>query len=82
MTSVMSMVTEEYDYVIGIDPHARTHTYAAINTRIGAREHCEAFPVNPAGMRRAITWRRRSSTGEVLVPWKGPVPTDPPSRPC
>lgn len=67
----MSMVSEKYDDVIGIDTHARTHTYAAVHTRTGAREHCEAFPVTPAGMRRAIAWLRRSSTGEVLAAVEG-----------
>ncbi|MCQ9166185.1 IS110 family transposase [Arthrobacter sp. STN4] len=67
----MTLVTEKYDYVIGIDTHARTHTYAAINTRTGAQEGCEAFPVSPAGMRRAIAWIGRSSTGEVLAAVEG-----------
>jgi transposase len=67
----MSMVTEKYEYVIGIDTHARTHTYAVINTRTGAREHCEAFPVSPAGMRRAIACIGRSSTGQVLAAVEG-----------
>ncbi|MGP4982033.1 IS110 family transposase, partial [Glutamicibacter arilaitensis] len=41
----MTIVAEKYDYVIGIDTHARTHTYAIINTWTGARERCLAFPV-------------------------------------
>ena len=52
----MTMVTEKYAYVIGSDTHTRTHTYAIINTRTGAGERCEAFPVSPAGMRRASAW--------------------------
>lgn len=69
--TVVTMVTEEYEYVVGIDTHARTHTYAIINTRTGARERCEAFPVSPAGMRRAITWIGRNTTGEVLAAVEG-----------
>lgn len=65
------MVTEKYEYVIGIDTHARTHTYAIVNTRTGARERCEALPVRLAGMRRAIAWMRRSSAGEVLAAVEG-----------
>lgn len=67
----MTMVTEKYAYVIGIDTHARTHTYAVVNTRTGTREHCEAFPVNTAGMRRAIAWIGRCATGEVLAAVEG-----------
>lgn len=33
----MTIVAEAYDYVIGIDTHTRTHTYAIINTAAGAR---------------------------------------------
>ena len=40
----MTIVAEKYDYVIGIDTHARTHTYAIISTRTGARQGCQAFP--------------------------------------
>lgn len=67
----MTMVTEKYAYVIGIDTHARTHTYAVVNTRTGTREHCEAFPVNTAGMRRAIAWIGRCATGEVFAAVEG-----------
>lgn len=67
----MTMVTEKYEYVIGIDTHARTHTYAIINTRTGARERCEAFPVSLSGMKRAISWIGRNTTGEVLAAVEG-----------
>ena len=42
----MTIVAEKYDYVIGIDTHALTHTYAIIDTRTGSRTGCEAFPVS------------------------------------
>lgn len=67
----MTMVREKYAYVIGIDTHSRTHTYAIINTNTGARERCEAFPVTPAGMRRAIAWIGRNTIGEVLAAVEG-----------
>lgn len=33
----MTIVAEKYAYVIGIDTHARTHTYAIVATATGAR---------------------------------------------
>ncbi|MGP5155085.1 IS110 family transposase [Glutamicibacter ardleyensis] len=67
----MTIVAEKYAYVIGIDTHSRTHTYAIINTTTGARAGCEACPVTKPGMNRAIDWIRRSTTGEILAAIEG-----------
>lgn len=67
----MTIVAEKYDYVIGIDTHARTHTYAIISTRSGARKCCQAFPVTTSGMNRAIAWIRRNTHGEILSAVEG-----------
>lgn len=63
----MTIVAEACDYVIGIDTHSRTHTYAIINTATGARTGCEAFPVKSNGINRAIAWIRRNSHGNTLA---------------
>lgn len=52
----MTIVAEKYDYVIGIGRHARTHTYAIVNTRTGTRGDCQTFPSSPTGMNRALAW--------------------------
>lgn len=62
----MTFVAEEYDFVIGIDTHGRTHTYAIIKTRTGARTACESFPVTEAGMHRAIAWIQHNTVHRVL----------------
>ena len=67
----MTIVAEKYDYVIGIDTHARTHTYAIINTCTGAREDCQAFPTSPAGMNRALAWITKRTTGDLLAAVEG-----------
>ena len=67
----MTIVAEKYAYVIGVDTHARTHTYAIINTTTGARAGCEAFPVTAAGMKRAFAWIGRNTTGPILVAVEG-----------
>lgn len=67
----MTLVAEKYDYVIGIDTHAQTHTYAIINTRTGARERCQPFPVTTPGMNRAVAWIQRNVHGETIAAVEG-----------
>lgn len=67
----MTIVAEKYAYVIGVDTHARTHTYAIINTTTGARQGCAAFPVTDAGMKRAFAWIGRNTTGAILAAVEG-----------
>ena len=67
----MTIVSEKYAHVIGVDTHARTHTYAIVSTTTGARAGSEAFPVTSAGMKRAIAWIRRGTSGQVLASVEG-----------
>ncbi|HJF14794.1 MAG TPA: IS110 family transposase [Enteractinococcus helveticum] len=67
----MTLVAEYYDYVVGIDTHARTHTYAIVNTRTGARDGCQTFPVSAAGIHRAIAWIQRNTSGAILAAVEG-----------
>lgn len=67
----MTIVAEKYAHVIGVDTHARTHTYAIINTTTGARTGCQVFPVTTSGMNRAIAWIRRNTTAPILAAIEG-----------
>jgi len=67
----MTIVSEKYAHVIGVDTHARTHTYAIVSTTTGARAGSEAFPVTSAGMKRAIAWIRRGTSGHGLASVEG-----------
>lgn len=67
----MTIVVEKYDYVIGIDTHARTHTYAIINTRTGSREACQTFPVSAPGMNGAVAWIQRNTEGRCIAAVEG-----------
>ncbi len=67
----MTIVAEKYRYVIGIDTHAQTHTYAIIESRTGACQSCQAFPVSAAGIKRAIAWIQRYTSGEILAGVEG-----------
>lgn len=67
----MTIVAESYDYVIGVDTHARSHTYALTDTTTGACTATEAFPTTAAGIQRAIAWIIRNTTGRVLAAVEG-----------
>jgi len=67
----MITVSEKYAHVIGVDTHARTHTYTIVSTTTGARAGCEAFPVTSAGMKSAIAWIRLCTSGQVLASVEG-----------
>ena len=55
----MSIVAEHFAFVVGVDTHARSNTYAIITTRTGARLDAAAFPTSPAGIARALSWMMR-----------------------
>lgn len=67
----MSMVANDYDYVVGVDTHARTHTYTVVETRTGAVIDTASFPVSGPGLTRAIAWIRRRTSGIVLAAIEG-----------
>jgi len=68
----MTIVAEKYEYVIGVDTHARTHTFAIMQSATGKIQQTQAFPVTEAGMRRALGWvRRRTSDREFLAAVEG-----------
>lgn len=67
----MSIVADLFDFVVGVDTHAATHTIAVVDARTGAERHRSTFPTSPAGLARALTWIRRRSAGRVLVVVEG-----------
>lgn len=60
----MAIIAEEFEFVVGVDTHARTHTYTAVHASTGAVVDTAAFPTTSAGMNRAITWIRGRTGGE------------------
>jgi hypothetical protein len=46
----MTIVAEEYGYVFGVDTHARTHTYAIVDTSTGVCTATESFPTTAAAI--------------------------------
>lgn len=65
---MMSTVAHFYPFVIGVDTHARTHTYAVLAAN-GAHLGTEAFPNTHAGRTRAIAWASRRTGGDLEALW-------------
>lgn len=60
----MAIIAEEFEFVVGVDTHARTHTFTAVHAATGAVVDTAAFPATSAGMDRAVNWVRRRTGGE------------------
>ena len=67
----MNLVADTYEYVIGVDTHVKTHTYAVVAATTGVLIDTETFPTTAAGMARAITWIGRRTAGERLAAVEG-----------
>lgn len=67
----MSIVAETVEHVVGIDTHARTHTYCLVHARTGAVVDTATFPTSKSGNTRAISWIVRRCPGSVLAAIEG-----------
>lgn len=67
----MSIVAHLFQHVVGIDTHARTHTYCLLDATTGAVMDTASFPASKAGHARAIGWIERRSSGSVLAAVEG-----------
>ncbi|MCI9856937.1 IS110 family transposase [Microbacterium proteolyticum] len=65
------IVAHHYDHVVGVDTHARTHTYAVVATKTGEILGAKTFPVTTAAIDRAIAWARDLAGGLVLFAMEG-----------
>lgn len=65
----MTIVAHSRPFVIGVDTHAKTHTYAVIDTASGQLLGCEQFPTTSSGIARAISWAGRLTVGDVATLW-------------
>jgi transposase len=66
----VTIVSQEFDHVIGVDTHAKTHTLVVLDCH-GARQAGDTFPTSPAGLKRAQAWILRNAPGRVLVAMEG-----------
>ncbi len=57
-------VAYRYRYVVGVDTHAATHSYAIVAAS-GALLDQATFPTTPTGLRRARDWIGRRTQGDL-----------------
>jgi transposase len=63
----MTVVVQQFEYVIGVDTHAATHTLAVVAAAPGAMLSKGQFPTSRAGLTRAVDWITRHAPGKRLV---------------
>lgn len=66
--AAMTTVAHSRPFIIGVDTHARTHTYALLAAN-GEQLGIETFPNTNAGRARAIAWAARRTGGDLGVLW-------------
>lgn len=62
----MTIIAEDFEFVVGVDTHARTHTFTTIHSTTGAVVDTAAFPTTGPGMERALAWIRRRTGGKTV----------------
>lgn len=67
----MTIVAELFEHVVGIDTHARSHTYCLLACHSGAVVDTACFPASTAGTARSIEWIMRRTQGSVLAAVEG-----------
>ena len=65
MSTLPAIVADIYRFVVGVDTHAATHSYAIVTAPNGALVDQATFPTNPAGLRRARDWIGRRTGGDL-----------------
>jgi len=63
-----AIVAHQYTYVIGVDTHAATHTFAVV-TNSGVHVDTQTFPTTKPGLRRALAWAGRRADGDLDSLW-------------
>lgn len=67
----MAIIADTYDHIVGVDTHARTHTYCLLRAKTGAVIDTATFPASAAGINRALTWLARRASGTVFAAVEG-----------
>lgn len=66
----MSILAHSYQFVVGVDAHARNHALAIIACPNGELVDESQFPATPAGLARAVAWvTRRTATDVAGILW-------------
>lgn len=62
----MSIVADNFTYVIGVDTHACEHHYSIIDTK-GVILDEQPFPTTTAGLQRAVAWIGRRTNKDITA---------------
>jgi transposase len=62
-----SIVSDEYEFVIGVDTHAATHSFAVVAAATGAVLAHAVFPTSAGGRSRAQSWMARRTAGAATL---------------
>lgn len=65
----MTIVAHAYQFVVGVDTHARTHALSILAAPTGAVIDESQFPATEAGMSRAVAWVGRRTDGDMATLW-------------
>jgi transposase len=65
MSSVQPVVADVYRFVVGVDTHAATHSYAIVTAPTGVVIAEATFPTTGVGLRRAREWIARRTEGDI-----------------
>lgn len=65
----MASVAQTRDFVVGVDTHARSHTYAVLATSTGQTLGIKQFPSTSGGIARALNWVGRTTGGDLDTLW-------------
>jgi len=65
------IVADKFDQVVGVDTHARNHTYCVVHSRTGAVVDTAMFPSSLPGCQRALAWIQRRAVGPTLAAVQG-----------
>jgi transposase len=61
----MPSVSEVYEFVVGVDTHAKVHQYAIVKAATGQVVDEAGFPTSTAGLARAQAWIGRRTAGDI-----------------
>jgi hypothetical protein len=58
------ITADRYRWIVGIDTHAATHSYAILDTTTGRITDQQTLPTHPAGLARALDWIGRRTSAQ------------------
>lgn len=61
----MTIVADNFQFVVGVDTHAATHTFAIVECPTGKVVDQQTFPTTRAGLGRAMAWIGRRTAGDL-----------------